>query len=185
MAHMMTCKRPPLKELNVSALEAFEFSRKVMLPKILTEEIIKPSWDKCTKDGDGVQAFLAQNIGAFGWNGQLEDFHSLILTNGTLPPPYTYDIEMSDEPDGENDVCIMWFNNDMKEDDERMDDEICYVIFSNDLVYLHTGNGKGRKRRDEYVNVTIPYGSKDKLKVFAFFRSKDGSDYSLAWYKEV
>ena len=180
---MMQCKKTPAKELNFSQIETFDFNRKVALPKILIEEIIKPSWDKCTDDGDGVQAFIQQNIAVFGWDGQLEDLSKLILTNGTLPTPEGYDIVKCDE--SENNIDIMWTNDEMEEDDERMEDELCFVIFTPKILFFHAGNGDGTRRKEGNASVTVPYDLEGKVHVFAFFVNKDRSDYSLAWYEEV
>ncbi|TKG88120.1 hypothetical protein EYV94_27535 [Puteibacter caeruleilacunae] len=210
MAHILQSKKPPLKDLTHSNIETFHCSRKVALPKVLLDDIIRPSWNKrvndargkqndsglkvenCLKndkecqnnneyqDDSGVNDFIIQNIGIFGWNGQMKDFSRLILTKGNLPAPTSYGAERVIE--SEDEVLIMWTDEEMDEDDERMDDQLGFVVFCKDLLIYSPGCEGGPIRKHGAVSIGIPF-PEEELHVFAFFTNKDHTDYSLAWYE--
>jgi hypothetical protein len=142
--------------------------------------IIIPIWNLVPGKGSGYNRFLKANMPAFGLDGQLADRAMLHFSDGMLPLPFHFMVEMKI---GENDkISVSWYN-----------DTFNSIWFDQDELMLvpayADGFGEpvntGMKRKASNVSLALPTGPSKVEAVYLFFASTDRKRYSPDRYFEL
>lgn len=117
---------------------------------------------------------------AFGLDGQLADRAMLHFSDGMLPLPYHFVVEMTKD---ENDKINITWENDALNSSKFDQDELMLVPAYAD------GFGEpvntGTRRKTAYVSLALPAGSSRVEAVYLFFASIDRKRYSPDRYFEL
>jgi hypothetical protein len=72
-------------------------------------QIIQPIWNLIPGKGSGYNRFLKANMPAFGFDGQLVDRSMLHFSDGVLPFPFHFRVEVI--TDVSNKIKVSWEND--------------------------------------------------------------------------
>jgi hypothetical protein len=142
--------------------------------------IIIPIWNHVPGKGSGYNRFLKANMPAFGLDGQLADRAMLHFSDGILPLPFHFMVEMvMDENDKIN---VTWENDTLNNSKYEQDELMMVPAYTN-------GFGEpvntGCRRKAAKVVIALPAGPSKVEAVYLFFASNDRKRYSPDRYFEL
>lgn len=146
------------------------------LAHMLKYPVIRPCWDKAAVKMTGHNFFTQKNIGAFGSDGQIEDFSKIQAFIGDLPLPVEFNSSV-DKTDGTK-IVLDW----------KDDKDICQ--FSDEsmlnIIILTKGTFRARafymtSKRSELkteIDIDAVYPDGTEINVYAFFSEDDFTRFS-------
>jgi len=136
-------------------------------------QIIQPIWNLAPGKGSGYGRFLKANMPAFGLDGQLADRAMLHFSDGVLPLPFHFAIEMIA---GENDKIRVHWENDSLKSSMYDRDELFLVPALSDGFGEPYNTGIRRSASD--ATMVLPVETSKIEAVYLFFASADRKRYS-------
>jgi hypothetical protein len=141
--------------------------------------IIIPIWNLVSGKGSGYNRFLKANMPAFGLDGQLADRAMLHFSDGMLPLPFHFMVEMAKD---ENDKISVSWENDTLNNSKYEQDELMMIPAYADGIGEPVNTGTRRKAAK--VTLALPAGPSKVEAVYLFFASNDRKRYSPDRYFE-
>ena len=142
--------------------------------------IIIPIWNLVPGKGSGYNRFLKANMPAFGLDGKLADRAMLHFSDGMLPLPYHFIVEMTKD---ENDkISVSWENDTLKTNKYDQDELILVPAYADGFGEMVN---TGTIRKSSKVSLILPAGKSKVEAVYLFFASNDRKRYSPDRYFEL
>ncbi len=164
------------KQLNQRA----KFKAVMAFAVSLLSVIIRPIWNPKAGKMTGTNLFVRKNIGAFGIDGDIQDFSALQFSVGDLSLPEG--ITVTPDVEVESGVKISWGN---VFDYGNKDDKLMLVAVNSAdqrvAVMLDLPNTRG----DGAADVVLPFEARSEVHVYVFFGDVNGKSFSESFHSAV
>lgn len=123
----------------------------------------------------GPNLFVRLNIAAFSGNGRVTDYDKLHFSYGLLPQSDCFRVVYRNSGTS---MDISWENTSLLNKERYMDLFMAVVLFENNEFIAFTNLESVYQRADCHARLHLPEDNSRPCRVYCFFASADGNNYS-------